>query len=412
MKSTVTCENKVNNNYCFYLYEYINNKKIEVTKMLINQIGNIMNIKEFIIAQNYNLKEAFNILLSNLLINNDFLSGGIKMEKDLGINDEEFLIGLEIINRINKNENIILKLFNFHPRGLFDDNYFQIKKPNFLQFLADFGKDDDLVYNKIIIVPINILTHFSLLLIYNKKMYILDFGLFFVIDDNKLQIQKELDDYDNRITDYLDNKKYNSSKIWQIIDKYENDSDIKYEEIRNIIEKKDQDNLFNLIKHYKLAQNKIDDIYFLKDNPRIDSKIFKNNNLEENIKILNLYAIQGSQSCGYFCLAAFEFIKRKIYNFENLLELFNDATFQINILKILCNEFIGDDRKIFKINEEMSKIDYYIYIKKNNKIGINKSINELRIKRNNNNYTLLNSKYFFDLKAIHYMLIDKGYKLE
>lgn len=383
MKSTVTCENKVNNNYCFYLYEYINNKKIEVTKMLINQIGNIMNIKEFIIAQNYNLKEAFNILLSNLLINNDFLSGGIKMEKDLGINDEEFLIGLEIINRINKNENIILKLFNFHPRGLFDDNYFQIKKPNFLQFLADFGKDDDLVYNKIIIVPINILTHFSLLLIYNKKMYILDFGLFFVIDDNKLQIQKELDDYDNRITDYLDNKKYNSSKIWQIIDKYENDSDIKYEEIRNIIEKKDQDNLFNLIKHYKLAQNKIDDIYFLKDNPRIDSKIFKNNNLEENIKILNLYAIQGSQSCGYFCLAAFEFIKRKIYNFENLLELFNDATFQINILKILCNEFIGDDRKIFKINEEMSKIDYYIYIKKNNKIGINKSINELRIKRNN-----------------------------
>ena len=383
MKSTVTCENKVNNNYCFYLYEYINNKKIEVTKMLINQIGNIMNIKEFIIAQNYNLKEAFNILLSNLLINNDFLSGGIKMEKDLGINDEEFLIGLEIINRINKNENIILKLFNFHPRGLFDDNYFQIKKPNFLQFLADFGKDDDLVYNKIIIVPINILTHFSLLLIYNKKMYILDFGLFFVIDDNKLQIQKELDDYDNRITDYLDNKKYNSSKIWQIIDKYENDSDIKYEEIRNIIEKKDQDNLFNLIKHYKLAKNKIDDIYFLKDNPRIDSKIFKNNNLEENIKILNLYAIQGSQSCGYFCLAAFEFIKRKIYNFENLLELFNDATFQINILKILCNEFIGDDRKIFKINEEMSKIDYYIYIKKNNKIGINKSINELRIKRNN-----------------------------
>ena len=238
MKSTVTCENKVNNNYCFYLYEYINNKKIEVTKMLINQIGNIMNIKEFIIAQNYNLKEAFNILLSNLLINNDFLSGGIKMEKDLGINDEEFLIGLEIINRINKNENIIIKLFNFHPRGLFDDNYFQIKKPNFLQFLADFGKDDDLVYNKIIIVPINILTHFSLLLIYNKKMYILDFGLFFVIDDNKLQIQKELDDYDNRITDYLDNKKYNSSKIWQIIDKYENDSDIKYEEIRNIIEKK------------------------------------------------------------------------------------------------------------------------------------------------------------------------------
>ena len=383
MKSTVTCENKVNNNYCFYLYEYINNKKIEVTKMLINQIGNIMNIKEFIIAQNYNLKEAFNILLSNLLINNDFLSGGIKMEKDLGINDEEFLIGLEIINKINKNKNIILKLFNFHPRGLFDDNYFQIKKPNFLQFLADFGKDDDLVYNKIIIVPINILTHFSLLLIYNKKMYILDFGLFFVIDDNKLQIQKELDDYDNRITDYLDNKKYNSSKIWQIIDKYENDSDIKYEEIRNIIEKKDQDNLFNLIKHYKLAKNKIDDIYFLKDNPRIDSKIFKNNNLEENIKILNLYAIQGSQSCGYFCLAAFEFIKRKIYNFENLLELFNDATFQINILKILCNEFIGDDRKIFKINEEMSKIDYYIYIKKNNKIGINKSINELRIKRNN-----------------------------
>ena len=111
MKSTDTCENNVNdndnfNNNCFYLYEYI-------------QFGYIMNI-----IKNYNLKEAFNILLSNLLINNAFPSCGIKMGKDLGIKDEDFLIGLGIINRINKNENIILKIFNFCPRGMFKDNYF------------------------------------------------------------------------------------------------------------------------------------------------------------------------------------------------------------------------------------------------------------------------------------------------
>ena len=60
---------------------------------------------------------------------------------DIGFNDNEFILGLEIIRKINenKNKNIILKLFNFYPNGYFEDDYFSLYKPNFSQFLNDLG---------------------------------------------------------------------------------------------------------------------------------------------------------------------------------------------------------------------------------------------------------------------------------
>jgi hypothetical protein len=60
---------------------------------------------------------------------------------DIGFNDNEFILGLEIIWKINenKNKNIILKLFNFYINGYFEDDYFSLYKPSFSQFLNDLG---------------------------------------------------------------------------------------------------------------------------------------------------------------------------------------------------------------------------------------------------------------------------------
>jgi hypothetical protein len=52
---------------------------------------------------------------------------------DIGFNDNEFILDLEIIRKINekKNKSIILKLFNFYPNEYFEDDYFSLYKPNF-----------------------------------------------------------------------------------------------------------------------------------------------------------------------------------------------------------------------------------------------------------------------------------------
>lgn len=416
MNSTDFYESKdahTDNEKFLYLREGNNFGSNTIIKMGIKKSGYIINITEFFLAKNYTLNDALNILFSNLLTVDENKKG-----EDLGMTDNDFFLGLEIINRINegKNKNTILKLFDFHPKGSISNDYFEIKQPDFDEFLYDIGINDSVYKNKIILVPLNIGLHYGLFLIYNKNIYILDFGLYYVIDDYSSLILKELNDCDNIITDYLCKNRYgryDSLKIWKIIDKYENFNDIKNdEELNKIIQKSTQNTLFELIKNYKLAVKKLNDIKILKQNPRIDINIFKNKNLEKKIKILNIYSIQGTQTCGYFCLAAFQLITSKQYDFDDIIKMLEDGIFQIYTLKILCKDFLLDDRNIFGVNEDFSNNEYNIYIKNGYTINIRKIINEFRIKiRNSNNYLSLDNKYFIDLISINDMLIDKKYKI-
>ena len=91
------------------------------------------------------------------------------------------------------------------------------------------------------------------------------------------------------------------------------------------------------------------------------------------------------------------------------MNLFNDAAFQINVLKILYDELLNYKRKIFVINEKIPKNEYTIYKKNNSKIGIRTSIKELRFKNIDNSYLYIKCEYFIDLMEIHYILIEKGY---
>ena len=144
------------------LYEEKKGNKKLVIKIKYEIIGYIINLKEFILLNNYTIKNGLNLLLYNLLKKNNTTT-----DEDIGLKDKDFFIGLEIIRRFNenKNKNIILKIFDFFPNGSFSDDYFSIKKPNLWQFLNDMAIEDIIYKNKIIVIPLTVFEHLSLLLI-------------------------------------------------------------------------------------------------------------------------------------------------------------------------------------------------------------------------------------------------------
>ena len=72
-----------------------------VLKINTSKIGYIYNIDGLLLENKYTLENALVVLLSNLLTNESIKKG------DIGLNDNDFYTGLEIINRINENKNIL-----------------------------------------------------------------------------------------------------------------------------------------------------------------------------------------------------------------------------------------------------------------------------------------------------------------
>ena len=107
------------------------NNRNRVIKMEIEKKGYLFDITEFILDKNYTLTDALDILMEKLLTDNDD-----KEKRDIDINDDDFFIGDEIVNRVNKNinKNVVLKFFDFYPKGHACDKYFIIQHPNFKEF--------------------------------------------------------------------------------------------------------------------------------------------------------------------------------------------------------------------------------------------------------------------------------------
>ena len=158
-------------------------------------------ITEFKLDKNYTLTDALDILMEKLLTDNDD-----KEKRDIGIYDDDFFIGLEVINRINKNKNknVVLKFFDFYPKGHACDSYFTIRCPNFKEFLDDILKDN--FENKIILILLNIGYHFGLFLVNNRIIYLLDFGLYYLIDNNSFLCRHELGLCEKKINDIINKK--------------------------------------------------------------------------------------------------------------------------------------------------------------------------------------------------------------
>ena len=137
-----------------------------------------------------------------------------------------------------------------------------------------------------------------------------------------------------------------------------------FEKLKPIIKKSDQSEFFELVEKYKSEHSKLKNIKILKENPKLDPYTFRNDNRRNKIHIFNSFFYSRIKGCGFWCLTAFKLLLRKSYNIEELINSFDHATFQIEVLKILCNDIIKDENKIFLINEEISKNEYIIYSKK------------------------------------------------
>jgi hypothetical protein len=146
------------------------------------------------------------------------------------------------------------------------------------------------------------------------------FNLDNLIDDNS--VKEDLNKLDNQITSFLIDKKYDITKIWKIIDNSENLNKI-MAKINKYLENNDKAFLFflfNLIKDYIAKRNESKNSNILKDNPRLDPLLFINEDLIRNIETLNLFSLQGEQSCGLFSLAIVKLLTSKNYIFEEIQE--------------------------------------------------------------------------------------------
>ena len=75
--------------------------------------------------------------------------------------------------------------------------------------------------------------------------------------------------------------------------------------------------------------------------------------------------------------------------------------------------FLGDKNQAIKINENMDKQYYNIYINKKNKIFIKKNFKKFTTKSINKKICLsLNKKLIVDNKMIEKLLVDKSYSLK
>ena len=176
-----------------------------------------------------NIDDSFCTLLQNSLTNRRSLSSQDKFNiLEIGMNDSQLYIGLFLLSQKYKNEKIILKLFNYYPFGLFGKNYFQIESPNYNTFILKSNMDQPKFENKLVITPLILNSHYSLLLFYNKQIFLLDFGLQHCYDDTKSQLRTNLFDSENQIGDKISIFKEDiKQEIYFLIDSYTSDENLK-----------------------------------------------------------------------------------------------------------------------------------------------------------------------------------------
>ena len=357
-----------------------------------------------------NIDDSFCTLLQNSLTNRRSLSSQDKFNiLEIGMNDSQLYIGLFLLSQKYKNEKIILKLFNYYPFGLFGKNYFQIESPNYNTFILKSNMDQPKFENKLVITPLILNSHYSLLLFYNKQIFLLDFGLQHCFDDTKSQLRTNLFDSENQIGDKISIFKEDiKQEIYFLIDSYTSDENLK-KGLKNLLGIEDEI-LFNLIKKYLLLENQLNNYKEIENkSSQGDFLIFNNKELCRNIKIINCYRIQGEQTCAYYCLAAYKCIIANNYSVKDIMNLCKNCTLQIKISKIMIEEFFNDKQEIFKINEDMLIDDYKIFNKNENVIGIKKKINNIQIQQREDMVELNNTE-IIDIKNIENMLTKQGYK--
>ena len=392
---------------------HLKKKDMIIATIIIDQTSSLLYKIEF---NNSDPDDAFMTLLYNALTNRRSLSSQDKFSNfEIGMNDQQLYIGLTLLSLKYTNNNIILNFLNFYPSGILIDNYFEAEKPDYNAFIEKFEMNLPKYENKLVITPLVLNSHFSLLLFYNKKIFILDFGLLHCTDDNKMQkrhnfynIEKKMNEQISIYKDFdVDNDIEN--EIYTLIDSKISEEELK-DKLKNLINNNDEI-LLELIKKYHSLENELNEFKEIeKKTSRGDPLIFQNESLSQNIQVINFYKIQGEQTCSYYCLAAYKCIITNNYTINDIVTLCTNCIFQVKVSKIILEDFFNDQQNIFKINENMSSNDYKIFNKNENTIGVKKNIKNIKIEQRKDMIELDKTE-LIDIINIENMLIKNGYKL-
>lgn len=377
------------------IYILKDNNKTIFKIWLDKQDRNIKKLQLF----KYNEKDALNLILSKTLTN-DNPSSIIPFDEDeIGINILQIYLALGLLSLNNNNANIILKFFDFYPKNKFK-NYFELMMPDFDNFLKDLNNDK--IINKLIIIPLTIEEHLSLLLVYNNNIYILDFALSHFTDEFTDKAKKLISD----LKGYIKKNNYNIKLICNIFDScLSNNLDPKNELIKNDI----YDNILNEKIEEILALEKKTYWHLDENTIKLDAYYFHNNDLCKKVKILNIFPIQGLKGCGYYCLASYKLIIDNKYNIEDIVSLCKTGLFQIQVVIIILNDLLKDKQNIIIIDSKLTN-EYEKYIKNDIIVGIKKAYKDIEIAyRKKKNLKDINLNKILDIKSFANMLKELGF---
>jgi len=331
---------------------------------------------------------------------------------DIGFTENDFFVVLGYMYIKKRPNNLILKYLPINSDFL-DYSYFEKYKPTKEEFIQKLNikKENS---KKLLIVPISSLGHLSLMLISDLKLFLLDFGLIHSIDKNFLNISDESNDCYKKIEEKISEEKL--EEIEGILKKnIYNEKGFNLErEIKSILKDlKISEDIFNLIKTYILLETQFAKKYVLdEDNCFGDVNAFHNIELSKNITSLINFAIQGSESCGYFCVAALLLTIDRNYVIEDIIKHTKSGRFQIEVIKLLFEEIFSNDQKIILILDNKSeKIEtnneYKIYKSKEFKVFV-RNIEKININLDNNRFKI-ESKKIINFDSVNEMLLQKGF---
>ena len=136
---------------------------------------------------------------------------------------------------LKKTKNIILK-FIVSLWCFFSENYFEKKRTSYKNSV-EVLKEKGLNNNKLFVLTLTSLDNFSLMLVYNYELYLINFGLFRSSDDEYTKVTNEIDQLFNKLNDL---KCQEFDKIKSIINDVLNANELNLENEINLLNKNEE----------------------------------------------------------------------------------------------------------------------------------------------------------------------------
>ena len=257
-KYTVLDENIINS-----IINMMNESNIESNK--IKKINKLKKINDFNIILNKisetNYKEIIKDFFNSIIITNDKIKEFCEIFFNKIINDTTFIMSDSLffidlikglhINYPELNQNILLEYIEYFFIKLYKENFNEIQRKNYLQFLYNLSKLG--LFKENLLIEI---TEFILNL--TNPNYFYDIYIWFIINKNLLKIKKYIKLLNNKI-DQSKNNKRNETLIKSLFFEEIEEKEVKYKKEKKIIKNTIDGNnieIENLIEEFLILEDK------------------------------------------------------------------------------------------------------------------------------------------------------------